>query len=179
MMHVKVYKILGVILFLAVIYVGVLSVARLGSPFGVPGAREHHLNRDGMFCLRDFLETNTMVSFAQFFDVVKARSPDKTSNVDAPNPFPGILLAEHTYARVLELPKGLPLDKVPLIWDTKPGYEGWVAVLFWDGNLPEIMDMKHLEQIVKTVKQHGGRVSEGKHEEVIGVEEQLGSPIKE
>ena len=137
-------------------------------PFNQRDCREQHKNRMGLIFLHhEYMaynlenKTNIIKSFTQLFDIIKTEKPEITGKIDDPNPFPGILLADHTYARVLELPHGLEPNTVPLIWDTKPGNEGWIAVLFWDGSLPQCMDIKHLEQILATVKQHGGRISEG------------------
>lgn len=105
--------------------------------------------------------TNPITSFNQFFNLIQTECPDAKGKADAPNPFPGILPSGHTYSRLLKLPDGLDPKTTPLIWDRKPGYEGFFAGLSWDGNMMELMDTGKLSQILDVVKQHGGIIYSG------------------
>jgi hypothetical protein len=144
------------------------KVLLLGTSFGRRGSYEHYLNVSGIRRLHSVLweyqwenTTNPITSFHQFFDLIQNKYPAATGKVDAPNPFPGILLSGHTYVRLLNLPNGLDPKTTPLIWDIKPGFEGNFAVLAWDGNMLKGIRRKQLSQILDVVKQHGGVIYSG------------------
>ena len=132
---------------------------RLVSTFAWKGSVEDDINRKGMWVIRQELYSDGVTSFSQIYERVRSIRPAATGKIDDPNPFPGILLPGHIYGRVLELPQGMSLDQVPLMWDTKPGPRGWVVVLFWDGTIAESMDESHLVLMLESVKKHGGQIS--------------------
>ncbi len=144
------------------------GVMRCFATFGPRGSYEHYLNERGMRRLHSVLwsyqldnTTNPITSFNQFFNLIQTEFPDTKGKVDAPNPFPGILLSGHTYSRLLNLPNGLDPKTTPLIWDRKSGGQGNFAVLAWDGNRLKGMRKKQLSQVLDVVKQHGGVIYSG------------------
>ena len=156
------------LLSLAVCLFIVVKMLLLGTTFGRRGSHEHFLNTTGMRTLFVVLTsyqlentTNPITSFNQFFNLIQTECPDAKGKADAPNPFPGILPSGHTYSRLLKLPDGLDPKTTPLIWDIKPGYEGFFAALSWDGSMMVGIDTKQLSQILDVVKQHGGVIYSG------------------
>jgi hypothetical protein len=156
------------LLSLAGCYFIVWKVVLLGSTFGRRGSHEHFLNTTGMRTLFVVLTsyqlentTNPITSFNQFFNLIQTECPDAKGKADAPNPFPGILPSGHTYARLLKMPDGLDPKTTPLIWDRKPGYEGFFAGLSWDGSMLKGIDTNQLSQILDVVKRHGGVIYSG------------------
>ena len=163
MKQIRKYAVLTTCLVLSIISIGFYAnrQMRLMSTFGRKGSIADDRNKKGMMFIRQDLDSK-ISSFNQLFIRIQTERPSTTGKVYDPNPFPEVLLPGHTYGIVIYLPKGMPLNKVPLIWDTEPSSEGWAIVLFFNGSIPECIDMLHLRQIIETVKQNGGRIFDGK-----------------
>lgn len=159
------------------------KVAIRSTTFGKSGSHDHWLNTSGMRTLSTILtvyqsahSTNAVISFNCFFALIKSELPDAVGNIDDSNPFPGILPFGHKYSRILEMPRNLAPNTIPLLWDTEPGYEGFFAMICWDGSVPELMDIKKLTKTLDEVTQRGGVISTGRR--VDNPEQEDGSKSK-
>jgi len=136
------------------------------NPFYEKGSESYHQNRRQFMAMGDAvrlidfnISSNRSRAFSLFFEEMRKMASPYVGDEGDDNPFPKCLPAGHMYSRLEKYPIGVQPELVPLMWDVESGPRGLFAVLMCDGNVPEGMTEKHLNELVVNAVAHSAEYS--------------------